>query len=198
MKFMSGSAWRAAAAIFVTACASSPAFAQYGGMHSGINAADYGNTVGLGYHGPRIYGGYGGGGLNGLGFGLGYGGYGLGGLAGSGLTNPGYGGFGGIGVGGLGYNDAHLGRYNLNYYSGYGGPGSMIPHYSYSGPYATLPPNSPVPHLVGQYSSGYSSAPTTSAAPYLTNQTYEPGDGYRYPLYYNPATAGYFYYPVAR
>ena len=35
-------------------------------------------------------------------------------------------------------------------------------------------------------------------APYLTTQTYEPGDGYRYPLYYNPATASYFYYPVAR
>ena len=23
-------------------------------------------------------------------------------------------------------------------------------------------------------------------------------DGWRYPLYYNPATGGYFYYPVAR
>ena len=39
--------------------------------------------------------------------------------------------------------------------------------------------------------------PATSQ-PYLTNQTYEPGDGYRYPLYYNPATGTYFYYPVAR
>jgi len=39
--------------------------------------------------------------------------------------------------------------------------------------------------------------PATSQ-PYLTDQTYEPGDGYRYPLYYNPATGSYFYYPVAR
>jgi hypothetical protein len=31
----------------------------------------------------------------------------------------------------------------------------------------------------------------------LTTQTYEPGDGYRYPLYYNPATGGYIYYPSA-
>jgi len=38
----------------------------------------------------------------------------------------------------------------------------------------------------------------TNAAPYLTTQTYQPGDGYSYPLYYNPATGGYFYYPAAR
>jgi hypothetical protein len=37
-----------------------------------------------------------------------------------------------------------------------------------------------------------------SSSPYRTDQTYEPGDGYRYPLYYNPATGGYFYYPVTR
>ncbi len=41
-------------------------------------------------------------------------------------------------------------------------------------------------------------AATRPMPPYLTNLTYEPGDGWRYPLYYNPATAGYFYYPVAR
>jgi hypothetical protein len=34
--------------------------------------------------------------------------------------------------------------------------------------------------------------------PYRTNRYYAPGDGYRYPLYYNPATRTYFYYPVQR
>jgi hypothetical protein len=34
--------------------------------------------------------------------------------------------------------------------------------------------------------------------PYLTDRFYEPGDGYRYPLYYNPASGIYFYYPVHR
>jgi hypothetical protein len=48
---------------------------------------------------------------------------------------------------------------------------------------------------------GNSSAPradsiTATARPYQTNQFYQPGDGYRYPLYYNPATRTYFYYPV--
>jgi hypothetical protein len=47
------------------------------------------------------------------------------------------------------------------------------------------------------YSSNYY-ATSVAQAPYLTNQTYEPGDGYRYPLYYNPATGTYFYYPVTR
>jgi len=46
------------------------------------------------------------------------------------------------------------------------------------------------------YSGRYSWA--RAAAPYLTTRTYVPGDGYRYPLYYNPATAAYFYYPVPR
>ena len=36
------------------------------------------------------------------------------------------------------------------------------------------------------------------SVPYQTNQTYEPGDGYRYPLYYNPESGTYFYYPHAR
>ena len=31
----------------------------------------------------------------------------------------------------------------------------------------------------------------------MTTQTHEPGDGYRYPLYYSPATGGYIYYPWA-
>jgi hypothetical protein len=47
---------------------------------------------------------------------------------------------------------------------------------------------------------GVSSPPSTrpAVAPYLTAHTYTPGDGYRYPLYYNPATGTYFYYPVRR
>ena len=44
------------------------------------------------------------------------------------------------------------------------------------------------------------SAPVASeppaAGPYRVNQFYEPGDGYRYPLYYDPATGSYLYYPV--
>ncbi|MBV8232909.1 MAG: hypothetical protein JO329_23250 [Planctomycetaceae bacterium] len=72
--------------------------------------------------------------------------------------------------------------------AGYGYPSSG--YYGYEYPYAT-------------YSSGYSYAPTTNttqatSAPYLTGRYYEPGDGYRYPLYYNPATGGYVYYPVRR
>jgi len=72
--------------------------------------------------------------------------------------------------------------------AGYGYPSSG--YYGYSYPTST-------------YSSGYSSAPTTNttqttSAPYLTARYYEPGDGYRYPLYYNPATGGYVYYPVRR
>jgi hypothetical protein len=38
----------------------------------------------------------------------------------------------------------------------------------------------------------------TGLRPYRTNMYYAPGDGYRYPLYYNPATGAYFYYPVRR
>ena len=41
-------------------------------------------------------------------------------------------------------------------------------------------------------------AKVVNTAPYLTGKSYEPGDGYRYPLYYNPSTASYIYYPVAR
>jgi hypothetical protein len=40
------------------------------------------------------------------------------------------------------------------------------------------------------------SIPTVPSQPYLTGRTYEPGDGYRYPVYYNPATRSYIYYPV--
>ena len=50
------------------------------------------------------------------------------------------------------------------------------------------------------YSSGYSSAPGTSnsSQPYPTKHMHEPGDGYRYQLYYNPATGTYLYYPVTQ
>ena len=40
--------------------------------------------------------------------------------------------------------------------------------------------------------------PRNGLGPYMTDRTYEPGDGYRYPLYFNPATGAFFYYPVAR
>jgi hypothetical protein len=41
-------------------------------------------------------------------------------------------------------------------------------------------------------------AASVASTPYLTGQFYEPGDGYRYPLYYNPGTHTYYYYPVQR
>ena len=37
-----------------------------------------------------------------------------------------------------------------------------------------------------------------SSTAYLTDQTYEPRDGYRYPLYYNPAASRSLYNTVAR
>ena len=57
------------------------------------------------------------------------------------------------------------------------------------------------PYYVIRGYSGVAVPPRTQsvpAQPYLTTRSYEPGDGYRYPLYYNPATRIYFYYPVAR
>jgi hypothetical protein len=48
------------------------------------------------------------------------------------------------------------------------------------------------------YAYAVPNATASSTAPYLTDQYYEPGDGFRYPLYYNPATGQYFYYPSAR
>ena len=97
--------------------------------------------------------------------------YGGGGHYGGGAHyGGGYGlGYGGLGFGGLGYG---LGYGGLGY-SGYGGYGNY------------------------GYSSGYSSGPVVNAgAPYLTNQTYQAPDGNVYPLYYNPATRSYFYYPI--
>jgi len=140
----------------------------------------FGRGGGGGGHGGGG-GGHGGGG-HGVGGHMGGGGYHGGGYHGGGYHGGGgfYGGFGGLGFGGLGYGLGGLG------YGGYGGYG-----YGGNGGYWSAYPNY-------TYSNDYSPAPTTAAAPYLTDQTYEPGDGYRYPLYYNPATASYFYYPVAR
>jgi hypothetical protein len=90
--------------------------------------------------------------------------------------------YGGGFYGGLGYWPYYGGGYGYGYpYSGY--YGASYPSYTYSSGYAYPPTTSSVP---------------VDSQPYLTNQTYEPGDGYRYPLYYNPATGTYFYYPVTR
>jgi hypothetical protein len=144
---------------------------------------------------PALAGRGGGGGGRG-GFGGGVGGYrggsGWGGYRGGwGSYRGGWGGypggyFGGYGFGGVGYYP-YLG-YGYGNYGGYG--------YTDPGFYATTSPSF-------AYSSGYAGAPAvyvsqTAAAPYLTSQTYEPGDGYRYPLYFNPSSGQYMYYPVAR
>ena len=60
--------------------------------------------------------------------------------------------------------------------------------------------SSPAPrftHSHGSFLPGHHATPAVPG-PYPTNQHCEPGDGYRYPLYYNPATRTYFYYPVQR
>jgi hypothetical protein len=59
--------------------------------------------------------------------------------------------------------------------------------YRTGGAYSTMAPTS---------TSTYSTS--SASGPYLTTQFHEPGDGYRYPLYYNPATRSYFYYPSRR
>jgi hypothetical protein len=120
------------------------------------------------------------------------------------------GGHGGGGHGGGGHGGGHHtgGGYHHSYHSGWSGGGSYYrgggyvyrPRigYGYSsgyGYYGAYPNTT--------YSSNYYVTPSpivtqVPQAPYLTNQTYEPGDGYRYPLYYNPATGTYFYYPVTR
>jgi hypothetical protein len=107
-------------------------------------------------------------GYNGYGYGL----FGLG--LGAGLSNNRHG-IGGHGSG-LGYG---YGGYGNGYGSGYGygtpaGFGNISGHSS---------------------TAGGKQAPS---APYLTDRTYEPGDGYRYQVYYNPATSQYGYYPVVR
>lgn len=137
--------------------------------------------------------GRGGGGRGGFGGGYrgsaGWGGYrgGWGGYRGG--YYGGYGGFGGVGFFPyLGYGYGGYGGY-----SGYGGYGYGSTDPSYSG--------TSYPSFT--YSSGYTVTPAvyttqSAAAPYLTSQTYEPGDGYRYPLYYDPTSGQHMYYAAAR
>jgi hypothetical protein len=122
------------------------------------------------------------------------GGFHGGGFHGGGFHGGGY--HGGGFYGGRGYyGGGYLG--GLGYWPYYGGYGNGYGYgYPYTGYYGATYPGY-------TYSSGYSYPPTAyttadTSGPYLTNQTYEPGDGYRYPLYYNPATGTYFYYPVSR
>jgi hypothetical protein len=174
MKPMSGLGWKTAAATVLTACAISTAFAGHGGgvpMSNGGDFGGYGDSFGMGYEPYDL-------GANGIG--MGYGGIGFGGPGTHGYgfrMDPGLN-HGGSGSGGAGLGVFHLRPYNLGHYSGYD-------HGGYGSPYYVSNEYAPAP------------TPTTTAAPYPTNQTYEPGDGYSYPLYYNPATGGYVYYPVA-
>jgi hypothetical protein len=108
---------------------------------------------------------------------------------GGGYRRGGYGGYGGYG--GFGYWPYYGLGYGYGGY-GYGGYGYGYPYGGYYSSY------SPSYYYSSAYSYPTTAATSTSSAPYLTNQTYEPGDGYRYPLYYNPATGTYFYYPVRR
>lgn len=76
------------------------------------------------------------------------------------------------------------------------GPSDIPPHggpFAHSGSILWSPATT-------YYMPGYTSMARAAvpSRPYLTNHFYEPGDGYRYQLYYNPATRGYFYYPVRR
>ncbi len=63
-------------------------------------------------------------------------------------------------------------------------------------------PSANLPYLSYSRSRGYYAASTVpvqpAAPPYLTGQFYSPGNGYRYPLYYNPVTRAYYYYPAVR
>jgi hypothetical protein len=128
---------------------------------------------GGGYRPGSTYGGDYRSGYNGNGYGL----FGLGLGAGLGNFGRGVGGYGsGVGYGYGGYGNGYGSGYGYGTPAGFGTNGNRQP--------------------VGR------SSPTvlnqTSSAPYLTTGTYEPGDGYRYPVYYNPATGQYGYYPVVR
>jgi hypothetical protein len=119
-------------------------------------------------------------------------------------------------------NDPYAGDYRGTY-NGYGyglfgvGLGAGLGNYKHGlGGYGT---GNAIGYGYGGYGDGYGSgvgygtaagfgnnrghaltsrARQASGAPYLTDQTYEPGDGYRYPLYYDPSTRQYTYYPKAR
>lgn len=109
-----------------------------------------------------------------------YGGVGLGLYGGPGAYRPGVAGsslfnFGGAGFGpyGFGYD---IGPNDRNLFGGsnYGRGGGM------GFDFGRRPRGAPV------------------AAPFPTGWTHEPGDGYRYPLYYDPVGRAYIYYPVSR
>jgi hypothetical protein len=164
--------WIAVLALILVSFTISPAFAGRGGGGAGGRG---GFGAGGGYRGGfGAGGGYRGGG--------GWGGY-RGGY---------YGGYGGFGV--VGYSP-YLG-YGYGGYGGYGGNGGY--GYAYADPsYA----GASYPSFT--YSSGYSITPAeytfpAATTPYLTSHTYEPGDGYRYPLYYNPTSGQHIYYPVTK
>ncbi|WP_435018063.1 hypothetical protein TA3x_000007 [Tundrisphaera sp. TA3] len=108
-----------------------------------------------------------------------HGGYGGGGYAHHGGYYGGYGGLGliGLGLGGYGYGNG----FGYGYGNGFGY--GLSPNFGYSSGYATAPA---IP------------AAQPASAPYPTGQTYEPGDGYSYPVYYDPATGRTIYYPAAR
>jgi len=110
-----------------------------------------------------------------------------GGFGGTSLFN-----FGGAGLGpyGFGYD---IGPTDRNLFGGSNyGRGSGL-GYDFSSPRGGMY-FAPTHALYG----GYAPAPVAAPAPYLTNQTYEPGDGHRYPLYYDPVNRRYVYYPVGR
>lgn len=176
MNLLSGLVWKASgAAVLALALSMSPApaLAQYGGL--GTMGGERYRGLGYGW-GGGLYGGLGG--ADGL----------LGGFGGPGM----FGGFGGPGMLGFG---AGLGPtiYGLGY-----GPFPIAP-FGYGFGYGNPELMAASPRRAFSYSRGYSTAPApTRTAPYLTSQFYEPGDGYRYPLYYDPVGQRYLYYPVGR
>ena len=91
-------------------------------------------------------------------------------------------------------------------YGGYGGYGGFAGYgeYGFGYGYGTTDPSyTGTSYPSFTYTSGYTVTPAVyttqaAAAPYLTSKTYEPGDGYRYPLYYDPTSGQHMYYPAAK
>ena len=182
MRFFSALTTRSAAAVLTTlALSAAPAQAQHGGGQGGMGHVGGGMGHVGGHPGYGGYDGYGG-----------YGGYrGYPSLGGIGLGGIGVSGFG-LGGFGLGYNNYGLGNYGLGY-PGYAYNSAYLGGYGSGYPYAA----SAYGAVANTYSRGYSSVtlPAPVGQPYATDQYTEPGDGYRYQLWYNPATGTYFYYP---
>lgn len=185
MNLLSGLISKAAAgAILATVLfmASAPAVAQDGGAALGTFGGERSRGFGYGW-GGGLYGPIGG--ADGL-----MGGYGGPGMFG-GFGGPGLIGFGaGMGpmIYGLGYGPFPIAPFG--YGNGYGNPDLLgAGAFSYSRGYSSAP--SPPPSVTAP-------APAPTASPYPTGQFYEPGDGYRYPLYYDPVGRTYLYYPVGR